>query len=105
LNKNFDYFSGIHPYNSLSYYSALTSNEVKAVTKKMFLDMKYRIAFSIQKESIPSQLIITKDGKIIGNLNTFELTQSFKYWNTLSMKKQIIHFDIFKITFFNTSLS
>jgi hypothetical protein len=100
-----DYFSGSYFSNSLSHHSALTSFEVKAVTKKMFLDMKYRTGFSLQKEPTLCQFMITKDGKIIGNLNTFELNQSFKYWNILSMKKQIIQFDIFKITFFNTSLS
>jgi hypothetical protein len=96
LRKNSESLFKFRLDNSVHYYSALTSTEVKALTKKIFLDMKYKNVFS---QPISFKIMVTKEGKLLGNSSSLNLSESVKYWDTLRMKKQMIPFDIFKIIF------
>ena len=52
--------------NKKFYYSALTSSEVKALSKKIFIDIKYRNSSVIKQNRSLFYLTFTKEGKILG---------------------------------------
>lgn len=99
LDGNSGFSSSLYYKNPINYYSALTSSEVKAMSKKIFFDMRYQ-GYMKPKKEVPSvQVTITEEGKVIGYYCQTDSKKVFNQEDTLLLRSQIVKFDLFKITY------
>lgn len=96
----------LQEFDRKSYYSALTSNEVKALSTKLIRDVKYRAIVNFKYNRIFVHFTITKEGRILG-CNKVKYVCIFRptikgIFNTKvhnNMQSQYLKFDVFKVIF------
>lgn len=100
LVGNSEFSSKVYNKNSVNYYSALTSSEVKAMSKKMLLDMKYQGYMKFKKELTILQITVTEEGKVFGYYCQTDSKRIFNHEESLLLISKTLKFDVFNITRF-----